>query len=635
MRHISITSKFLILLASVGMFVLIAVAYSSTQMISIDSSYNRLIDGEDKAVLNLARANRSLQTARAAIGDLLMSRDSSANRAALAEIESARQSFAKFIDASIAALPGDAELQSIKIRGQRLMDETCQSTIELGSRSTTAEDVLASQHQFLTQCQPQFPVVSKSSVDIAQRLIDGANRKSKEVGAASRTSVWITIAAILSGLSVFLVLGLVGVRRWLVRPIAQLSSTMRSLADADFEVVVAETDRRDEVGAMARAVQVFKDNGLRALKLEQEADEVRGRTEAERHRNAEAERRRVDEMSFATQSLGSGLKHLADGDLRYTLDAPFAADFEGLRVDFNSAVTQLAQTLMAVSQSTAAIDAGSQEVSRSADDLSKRTEQQAASLEETAAALDEITANVSSASKRTDEARSVAAEAEESAEHSAQVVARAVDAIEKIEGSSRQISSIIGVIDDIAFQTNLLALNAGVEAARAGEAGKGFAVVAQEVRELAQRSAHAAKEIKDLIRTSETEVESGVALVRETGSALEAIQRHVAKINQHMDAIAISAKEQSVGLTQVNTAVNEMDQVTQKNAAMVEEANAASATLAAESGRLKSYVTAFSLPGGADGRASRSGYAARNVSVLRPSAARGGTAVATAEWEDF
>ncbi|MBO9127012.1 MULTISPECIES: methyl-accepting chemotaxis protein [unclassified Rhizobium] len=637
MRHLSITIKFLTLLGSMGLFVLCAVAYSSFQMVSIDKQYQGLLQGEETAVINLARANRSLQTARAAISDMLMSRSDAANRSAMAELDTARQSFVKFIDTAIAALPGNEELQPIKIRGLRIIDETCRLSVQKALVATASEEVLASQAEFLTQCQPQFPEVSKASVEVAQKLIGDVDAKDDAAEAAAVSAIWSTVASILAGLSIFLLLGLAGVRKWLAAPVRDLSEAMRRLADADYSTEVTERDRRDEIGAMARAVQVFKENGQRGLELEREADETRSRTEDERRRNAETERRRAEEMSTATQSLGSGLKHLAGGDLTFTLDTPFASDFEGLRTDFNSAVCQLAETLFAVSQATAAIDAGSQEVSRSADDLSKRTEQQAASLEETAAALDQITANVSNSSRRADEARSVAAEAEGSAEHSAEVVAKAVDAIEKIEGSSRQISSIIGVIDDIAFQTNLLALNAGVEAARAGEAGKGFAVVAQEVRELAQRSANAAREIKDLIRTSETEVVNGVALVRETGGALETIQKHVAKINQHMDSIAISAKEQSVGLTQVNTAVNEMDQVTQKNAAMVEETNAASATLAGESGKLRSLISAFQLPHAITGHQSDQAFrSVGNISILRPSPGRAAAAAqALADWEEF
>jgi methyl-accepting chemotaxis protein len=298
-------------------------------------------------------------------------------------------------------------------------------------------------------------------------------------------------------------------------------------------------------------------------------------------------------MAEATTGLADGLKHMASGDLTFRLNEAFASDFEALRSDFNAAVGQLADTLRAVSDATGSINSGAREISQGAEDLSKRTEQQAASLEETAAALDQITTNVANSSNRTEEARHVAAEANKSARRSGEVVANAVNAMQRIEQSSDQISSIIGVIDEIAFQTNLLALNAGVEAARAGEAGKGFAVVAQEVRELAQRSAQAAKEIKDLIRNSVDEVSTGVRLVQETGQALKVIEEQVVSINVQLDAIATSAKEQSVGLAEVNTAVNQMDQVTQQNAAMVEQSTAASASLSNEVQRLRRIVSEF------------------------------------------
>jgi methyl-accepting chemotaxis protein len=313
-----------------------------------------------------------------------------------------------------------------------------------------------------------------------------------------------------------------------------------------------------------------------------------------------------------------------------------------LRHDFNQSVRQLGTTLTSVMQSIQAIEVGTQEIASGANDLSRRTEQQAASLEETAAAVEEITSNVQNSAKRTEEARTIATEANTSATQSAGVVSHAEEAMRKIEGSSEQISNIIGVIDEIAFQTNLLALNAGVEAARAGDAGKGFAVVAQEVRELAQRSAQAAKEIKDLIRNSSVEVQSGVRLVRDAGTALNTICGFIVSINEHMESIAVSAKEQSTGLQEVNQAVNAMDQTTQQNAAMVEQSNAASNSLAQEAARLKELVSRFQLDGMATVQASSLRQTARAMSRPQsPSAAVQRSVRAAAagagggSWEEF
>lgn len=314
----------------------------------------------------------------------------------------------------------------------------------------------------------------------------------------------------------------------------------------------------------------------------------------------------VTERVQAVEQLGEGLEKLAHGDLTYRLNRPFAADFEMLRRNFNATADQLSNTIGAVALATHELDSGTANVAQNTDQLSRRTEQQAAALEQTAAALDEITVNVQNASQRTNEARSAAEAAKLNAVKSGEIVDRAVQAMARIESSSGQITSIIGVIDEIAFQTNLLALNAGVEAARAGDAGKGFAVVAQEVRELAQRAAQAAREINALIVKSSEEVRSGVQYVSETGDALKAIEKNIFVVNQQMEGIATAAREQASGLVEVNAAVNQMDQMTQQNAAMVEESNASSATLAQQTHALRDLISQFRIEGGVSAAPSRS-----------------------------
>jgi methyl-accepting chemotaxis protein len=427
------------------------------------------------------------------------------------------------------------------------------------------------------------------NLDAANQAVDGAAKAFSSVMEISIATIVVILA--LCGFGIYYAVRIVSL------PLTRITGSMKELAEGALDREIPYRSRADEIGKIAAALEVFRESALANQRLEREVAAQRTLSEQERDRLAQSERVRAEAMADATAQLGKGLKQLSRGDLSGQITEPFVAELESLRADFNSATGQLAETLRAVAEATGAIDIGTSEISQGAQDLSKRTEQQAASLEETAAALDEITANVSNSSKRADEARAVAAQANAGAAHSGVVVSNAVNAMERIEQSSHQIANIIGVIDEIAFQTNLLALNAGVEAARAGEAGKGFAVVAQEVRELAQRSAKAAKEIKDLIRSSSVEVQNGVKLVSETGEALKTIEGYIITVNQHMDAIATSAKEQSVGLSEVNTAVNQMDQVTQQNAAMVEQTNAASATLAEEAARLRELISQFQLGG--------------------------------------
>ncbi|HEX7760679.1 MAG TPA: methyl-accepting chemotaxis protein, partial [Caulobacteraceae bacterium] len=337
-------------------------------------------------------------------------------------------------------------------------------------------------------------------------------------------------------------------------------------------------------------------------RLEAEAADQRTAAEQGRHA-AETERARTtQEQAEVVGALAQGLERLSAGGLTHRLTDPFAPAYEKLRADFNAAMDKLQETMKVVTHNTVGIRTGTDEISRASDDLSRRTEQQAASLEETAAALDEITATVRKTALGAAEAREAVGAARGDAEQSGVVVRQAVEAMSGIESSAQQISQIIGVIDEIAFQTNLLALNAGVEAARAGDAGRGFAVVASEVRALAQRSAEAAKEIKALISASTRQVDAGVDLVGQTGEALSRIVTQVTHLNALVVEIAASTQEQAVGLQQVNTAVNQMDQVTQQNAAMVEQSTAASHALAQEATTLARLIATFEVGGEAVGR---------------------------------
>ena len=308
-----------------------------------------------------------------------------------------------------------------------------------------------------------------------------------------------------------------------------------------------------------------------------------------------ARQRDADQQAELVEALGKGLSQVSGGDLTVRVDQAFEGAYGRIRDDFNAAMESLRRTLQTIAAATDPLRRGSDEIATAADELSRRTEQQAASLEQTAAALEEITTTVKRSAEGAAEASNVASGARTQASRSGEVVGQAIGAMGEIEKSSGQIGQIIGVIDEIAFQTNLLALNAGVEAARAGEAGKGFAVVAQEVRALAQRSAEAAKEIKSLISASETHVGQGVQLVGATGEALNALMDRAAQIDTLISEIARSSQEQSTGLGQVNTAVNQMDQMTQQNAAMVEETTAAAAQLRQQAGALAAAVARFHL----------------------------------------
>jgi len=403
----------------------------------------------------------------------------------------------------------------------------------------------------------------------------------------------MTAVVTLLGAAVLTLAAAFAIGRSVSRPVTDLKNVMNEVAQNDTHNEVPHTDRGDEIGEMAHALVALRESVIERNQLEQRRDEQQKEIEGQRRANDEQTARVSAAQKAVVNSLGEALNRLASGDLTFEV-GELGAEYAELRDDFNRTVGQLRSMVGSVQNAIQMIQGGAGEISTATNDLSRRTEQQAAALEETAAALDEITATVKESSTGASEARDIVANARSEADQSGDVVRNAVSAMGRIEDSSRRITEIITVIDEIAFQTNLLALNAGVEAARAGEAGKGFAVVAEEVRELAQRSATAAKEIKTLIESSANEVENGVKLVNATGTALEGIAAGVQEISTRIETIATSAREQSVGLQEINVAINEMDQTTQQNAAMVEETTAASHSLAEEAQNLAQLIAKFS-----------------------------------------
>ena len=442
-------------------------------------------------------------------------------------------------------------------------------------------------------------------IEDALAALAESERAAAAAAAAQREAVTaMTVTTLYVGLGLAVLLSCVlgyFLSRAIATPVTALTGVMGRLAAGDNEVEVPALGRGDEIGEMARAVLVFKEAAVEKIRLEAETGEARAAVEGERARNEADRARDAADDHVAIGALATGLSALAAGDLTHRITVPFAAKAQKLKDDFNATAAQLQETMATIAGAISGMHNGTDEISEAADDLSRRTEQQAASLEETAAALDEITATVSKTAEGAHQASRLTEDARAGAARSGEVVRQAVDAMAQIEKSSQQIGQIIGVIDEIAFQTNLLALNAGVEAARAGDAGRGFAVVAQEVRALAQRSAEAAREIKTLISTSTQQVGEGVALVGQTGEALERIVTQVGEITGLVGEIAASAREQSTGLAEVNSAVNQMDQVTQQNAAMVEQSTAASHSLAQEAQELAQLVGRFRLADGADG----------------------------------
>ncbi|KOF22792.1 chemotaxis protein [Ensifer adhaerens] len=478
----------------------------------------------------------------------------------------------------------DAESRDLVVADIQAVRDSAAKLSELGGKNAALRDLPA-------KLKPSLDNIDKGTaalIDVGGRWQEAKAAASTLVAGASATlesfvssaqeagkldsqrSADMSIVAMVAGTLLAIIGGLMLVET-LRGPLKRVTETMTRLANGDLDVAIEGRNRGDEIGDMVRSVAVFRDNAVENVRLGREAEAARTLSAEEEGRRSEERARIEAEQMQALNALSDVLAELAAGNLEEGMAEDLPADYVIMARTYNNAVEALRATLSDVRMVTGEITGGTSNLSASADDLARRTEQQAAALEESSRALRQLTEIVRSTAESARKTTVSVDETNSYAKHSGQVVAKAIDAMAEINRSSEKISTIISVIDEIAFQTNLLALNAGVEAARAGEAGRGFAVVAQEVRELAQRCAGAAREIKGLISESSAQVRSGVALVQETGDALTVINNHIGTIHQLVSNIEAAAADQYTGLNEVNSAVHEVELITQQNAAMVEE----------------------------------------------------------------
>ncbi|MDK4715877.1 methyl-accepting chemotaxis protein [Rhizobium sp. CNPSo 4039] len=667
LKSLKIGRKLLILtLATVAIGAGVGI-YEAGKLRLIDNTYTAMVDSDVEGSIKLAEITGNSDSIGRVLYRMIAETDPADMQGSVEELTQVFDETAKFIDQAASNYPQrrvDFATLSSDLAALRASAGPIQKLTLVNDNATALQ---------LTK--DTFRPARKKFDDDATKLYDWARselkRKDDAASVVTNTTISTTYAVLGAGALLALMLSVYVTITQVVRPMNGLTATMTVLADGNLAVEVPGSDRGDELGAMARAVEVFKQNSMKVREMNAQEAALQAKSAdlqssigevvsaavagdftqriTKRYDNADLDRFAASVNELVT-SVDRGIAEtrrvvsaLAAGDLTESMHGEFQGAFGELKSNVNATMANLRSVLGEVRVAIDTINGGAGEMRIASGDLSKRTEQQAAALEETSSALEEITVAVRSSTERATEASHMVDEARRSTEQSSAVVKDAVAAMERIERASSEIGQIINVIDEIAFQTNLLALNAGVEAARAGDAGKGFAVVAQEVRELAQRSATAAKDIKALINRSGEEVDTGVKLVTATGDALGLIQGHVIKVNEHVHSIATAAREQSTGLSEVSTALNQMDQTTQQNAAMVEESTAATNRLADEAINLAQLIARFKLddqvsaPRAArqDSKSVASPARALTQKLAGAFGGRTAAAVATKEWEEF
>jgi methyl-accepting chemotaxis protein len=603
--------KILLCFAVVTLFISGTTWFATSQMRQINATYTALIEKETMALRDAIRFQESLQNFGRLNWRLIVETEPSTIKTIDDEITANGRRITEIAD-NIAKLAPDFGPRFAQVlKGYERMIEDDYVAIRQAK--------LAKEHDearlLASSLTPRTTALRRQAQAIAETLEKHVMAGSS--AATDQTNRTIAISFSVTGLALALAIGLAFVlaQFGIVRPLRALTGAMGELAKGNFDVVLPGLGRKDEVGEIAQAVEGFKlkaeekaqleaDATLRRQRAEAEAEAAaQAKAAAEQARLAEAQAKKSREQAQAFDALAEGLGKLSQGDLSFQLREGFTDEYRQIKDDFNRAIAQLKETIGAISVSTSEVSSAATEIATATTDLSQRTEEQAASLEQTSASMEQISATVKKNAENAQQANQSAAGTRDVANRGGEVVSQAISAMSRIDESSRQISDIIGVIDEIARQTNLLALNAAVEAARAGDAGRGFAVVASEVRSLAQRSSQAAKDIKDLITTSNSQVKDGVELVNRAGESLKEIVASIESVVTVVSDIASASAEQAGGIDQVNKALSQMDEVTQQNSALVEQNAATAKNLQQQSAAMSRSVGVFRLADGEQGTA--------------------------------
>jgi methyl-accepting chemotaxis protein len=573
MNRLGISTKILGVIAAMALVAGVLAAISVVRLRSVTGTYNQLLNVGTSAVVSAIRANSQLRQlgysthVAASFGGA----EKHGREAAALQEKSYRKALDELTNAAKLEPAIAGQFNSLKSEIDAIEADATRG-LALGAQNEPDQAKTA-----LTAMDAKMAPLNARIIALNDDLLARNSAKGDASYKSAETSIRQLIILSVAGIIASVALGLLVVIKGVTSPLANLGDRMNRLANGDNDSEVPCIDRGDEIGRMAGTVETFRE----AAVAKNRADEEKARTDAE--------------QETAVVKVTDGLRRLAQGDLTARLDQSMPESYGRLRDDFNTATQALQDAMVQVTSSVQNISVGSTEIRSASTELAARTEQQAAALEETAAAMDQITSTVRQTAKRAEEVSDAISNAEVNADEGGRVVQEAVTAMRAVEQSSKEIAQVVDLIDGIAFQTNLLALNAGVEAARAGDAGRGFAVVANEVRVLAQRSAEAAKDIKRLVHKGSLNVESGVALVGQTGSALALIVTKVAEVTAIAQQITLSTASQATSLQQINTAVSEMDRSTQQNAAMVEQTAAAANSLSSETEELTTLVNRFQV----------------------------------------